>query len=89
MFLFVYLFVCMGNEVKVKFYILLLGRCFNRDFPFAGMYGGTKCQCTFVIGRNGALGIDNCNQECSGDKSQKCGGRWHEVLVLTTGAGEE
>ncbi|RUS91903.1 hypothetical protein EGW08_000305, partial [Elysia chlorotica] len=63
-----------------------INKCFNRGFPFAGLHDGNTCQCAFVVGRNGVVNFKNCNNECSGDNSQQCGGRWQEVLVLTTGA---
>ena len=64
-------------------------RCFQMDLPFAGLYSGTKCGCTSVVGRNGVQDESLCNRECSGDATQDCGGGFREVTVFTTGAGEE
>ncbi|GFR65859.1 macrophage mannose receptor 1 [Elysia marginata] len=63
-----------------------INKCFQRDYPFAGLFSGTKCQCGVALGRNGIHRLESCDQPCPGDSTQKCGGGWHEVSVFTTGA---
>ncbi|GFO45245.1 transmembrane protein 2-like [Plakobranchus ocellatus] len=63
-----------------------ISRCFQREYPFAGLFSSNKCQCAAVVGRNGVhTSSDACQKDCTGDSSQKCGGNSEEYSVFTTG----
>ncbi|GFO45244.1 transmembrane protein 2-like [Plakobranchus ocellatus] len=62
-----------------------INKCFQREFPFAGLYSGSKCQCASSIGRNGVLSEETCGKPCTGNSTQSCGGDWDEVSVHSTG----
>ena len=48
--------------------------CRDRGFAYAGTQFSTHCFCDNSYGRYGAA--SNCNMNCSGNRSEKCGGSW-------------
>ena len=48
--------------------------CFERNYKFAGVQFSKECFCGNNAPKKFASKASECNMDCSGDKSQKCGG---------------
>ena len=53
--------------------------CFDLNYRFAGVGWSKSCMCGNNAPQKAASKQSDCNLECSGDKTQKCGGR--NILV--------
>lgn len=59
---------------------LCIQTCKERKFKYAGVQFGESCLCGDTPGAEGA---SNCDMDCTGDKSQKCGGRYANSVYET------
>jgi len=62
---------------------LCIRECAKRGFRYAGVQYGTQCFCGNSYGSYGRA--TNCDMECSGDKSQMCGGSWANSVYKADG----
>ena len=54
--------------------------CGERKFKYAGVQYGTQCYCGNTYKPNQVTG---CNTPCGGDKKQKCGGEYRNMVYTT------
>lgn len=59
--------------------------CANYNFKYAAVQYEYQCWCGDEYGRYGIA--ENCNQECPGDSSLMCGGRWANSVYEITNIG--
>jgi hypothetical protein len=57
----------------------------NKGFEFAGMQYKQHCFGGNTVGKYGDRPIQECNQECKGEKGMKCGGGWRNSVWFTGG----
>jgi len=55
--------------------------CREKGFKYAGVQFGESCLCGNSYGSQGSA--SNCDMPCTGDKSQKCGGRFANSVYAT------
>ena len=48
--------------------------CFEKGYQYAGVEYSKECFCGNYLPQKFAKRQSDCNMDCSGDKSQKCGG---------------
>ena len=48
--------------------------CFGKGFTYAGVQNGNECFCGNEINPSAPKPSSECNKQCTGDRSQTCGG---------------
>ena len=59
--------------------------CFKKGYKYAGLQYSKECYCGNNVPRKVASKQSECNMDCSGDKSQKCGGGNRMNVYLSAG----
>ena len=57
--------------------------CSNKGYVFAGVESADECYCGNNAPQN-QINDSECDEKCSGDHSQICGGAW-AISIYTTG----
>ena len=61
--------------------------CAYYGYAFAGVESENQCYCGQTAPTADPLPNSECNKQCSGDKSQKCGGDWSINVYSVTELG--
>ena len=59
--------------------------CFEKNYRYAGVQFAKECYCGNNAPEKIAPKESDCNMDCSGDKSQKCGGPNRMNVYLSAG----
>ena len=59
--------------------------CFGKGFSYAGVQNGNECYCGNEINPSAPKPSTECNKQCTGDRSQTCGGGCRMNVYKNTG----
>ena len=61
---------------------LCLDTCRSRNFAYAGLRNGNRCCCDNDYGKHGRAASTDCQEQCTGNAAQTCGGNSRNMVYL-------